>query len=97
MKISENFRFLDNPSHSTKTFLETNKFTQLIKVPTHLEGHLLDQAYLRDVDGNLRCSAEVKSKYYSDHKALTIMVKKGNYSTYFKIIYTKINYFTGRA
>ena len=73
-----NFCFLDNPSHSTKTFLEKNSFTQLIKSPTHLEGHLLDQAYLRDVDGNLRCSAEVQSKYYSDHKALAIMVNKGN-------------------
>ena len=73
-----NFCFLDNPSHSTKKFLEKSNFTQLIKGPTHLEGHLLDQAYLQDVDGNLRCSAEVQSKYYSDHKALAIMVKKGN-------------------
>ena len=72
-----NFCYLENPLHQTKTFLEKNKFSQLIKEPTHIEGHVLDQAYLRDVEGKLHCSAELHSKYYSDHKGLAIMIKKG--------------------
>ena len=73
-----NFCYLDSPSHSTKQFLEKHNFCQLMKEPTHIEGHLLDQAYLQDVGGKLKCTTEVHSKYYSDHKGLAIMVQKGN-------------------
>ena len=72
-----NFCYLDNSSIATKIYLERNNFSQLIKEPTHIEGHLLDQAYLRDIDGVLECTAELHSKYYTDHKGLAIIVKKG--------------------
>ena len=72
-----NFCYLDKSSNATKKYLKENNFSQLIKEPTHIEGHLLDQAYLRDNDGVLECTAEVHSKYYTDHKGLAIIVKKG--------------------
>ena len=40
-------------------------------------GNLLDQAYFKDDDGLLECTAEVHSKYYTDHKGLAIIVKQG--------------------
>ena len=48
----------------------------MIVQPTHIEGNLLDQAYLRDIDGKLECTSELHSKYYTDHKGLAIMIKQ---------------------
>ena len=72
-----NFCFLDNSSNSTKLYLTGEQFTQLIRQPTHIGGHLLDQAYLRDISGELRCAVELQSKYYTDHMGLAIIIKKG--------------------
>jgi hypothetical protein len=72
-----NFCYLDSSANPTKQFLEANNFSQLIREPTHLEGNLLDQAYFRKMDGHLKCSAVVHSKYYTDHKGLAITVKQG--------------------
>jgi hypothetical protein len=72
-----NFCFLDKSSNATKAYLKEENFSQLIKEPTHIEGHLLDQAYLRDIDGDLECTVGLHSKYYTDHKGLAIIVKKG--------------------
>ena len=53
----------------------------MISEPTHIEGNLLNQAYLRDLKGELECTAELHSKYYTDHKGLAIIVKKkGKYN-----------------
>ena len=72
-----NFCYLDSSFNSTKHFLEAQNFSQLITEPTHIEGNLLDQAYFKDIDGLLECTAEVHSKYYTDHKGLAITVKQG--------------------
>ena len=72
-----NFCFLENSSNLTKSYLTRNQFTQLIRQPTHIGGHLLDQAYLRDIRGMLRCVVELHSKYYTDHMGLAIMIKTG--------------------
>jgi hypothetical protein len=48
----------------------------MITEPTHIEGNVLDQAYLRDINGELECTAELHSKYYTDHKGHAIIVKK---------------------
>ena len=72
-----NFCYLDKTFNSTKHFLEKQKFSQLIKQPTHIEGHLLDQAHLRDMDGLLEITTEIQSKYYTDHKGLAMTVKQG--------------------
>ena len=72
-----NFCFLHKSSNSTKSYFKEEHFTQLIREPTHIDGHLLDQAYLRDINGELRCTVESHSKYYTDHMGLAIIVKKG--------------------
>ena len=71
-----NFCFLENSSNSTKKYLKENDFTQLIIEPTHIEGNLLDQAHIRDVRRDHKFSAELQSKYYTDHKALKVIVTK---------------------
>ena len=71
-----NFCYLTNKNNRTKQHLEANNFLQLISEPTHIEGHLLDQAYLQDKKGQLEYTAEVHSKYYTDHKGIAIMLKK---------------------
>ena len=70
-----NFCYRDEKSNPSKKYLSTQDFIQLIDEPTHIEGHLLDQAYIRDKEKKLNWTVDVQSKYFSDHKALAIMVK----------------------
>ena len=72
-----NFCCLDTPSNSTTKYLRRNKFEQLIKEPTHIAGNILDQAHLRNIRRDLRYTVKLHSKYYTDHKGLAIIVKKG--------------------
>ena len=71
-----NFCYRDEKSNPSKKFLAKQGFMQLIDEPTHVEGNLLDQAYIRDKKKMLHWTVDVQSKYYSDHKALAIMIKK---------------------
>ena len=71
-----NFCFLTSGMNQTKHFLGSKQFTQIINEPTHIEGHLLDQAYLRDCKGTLKWTVELQSKYFTDHKALAIIIKE---------------------
>ena len=71
-----NFCYLDKSSNLTKSFLEGQNYYQLIKEPTHIEGQLLDQAYLRDLNKMLKTTGESQSKYYTDHKGLAITLSK---------------------
>ena len=48
----------------------------MIDEPTHIEGHLQDQAYLKDKNDTLQCTIELQSKYYIDHKGLAININK---------------------
>ena len=66
---------IDSTSAITK-YMKERQFKQLIAVPTHIEGSLLDQAYLRDIEKELTVTAEVHGKYYTDHKSLNIILKK---------------------
>ena len=70
-----NFCFLE-ASNLTKLYFQEKNFKQIINEPTHIGGHLLDQAYLRDRSRVLKCTVEIHSKYYTDHKALAITIKK---------------------
>ena len=72
-----NFCHLDSPSNTTTTYLRKNEFEQLITEPTHIGGNILDQAHLRNIRRDLRCTVTLHSKYYTDHKGLAIIVKKG--------------------
>ena len=71
-----NFCYLENSSNSTKKYLKENDFKQIIAEPTHIEGNLLDQAHVRDVQQINKYSTEIHSKYYTDHKGLAIMIQK---------------------
>ena len=71
-----NFCFLTSANNETKQFLARKHFTQMIDEPTHIEGHLLDQAYLKDENDTLQCTIELQSKYYTDHKGLAITINK---------------------
>ena len=72
-----NFCSMATSSNQTKKFFQENEFTQLIREPTHLLGNLLDQAHIRDTKKLHVYSSNLHSKYYSDHKALAILVKIG--------------------
>ena len=70
-----NYCFMDDSSNPTRQYLQDQDFIQLIKQPTHIEGNLLDQAYVKDVNHILKYSTETHSKYFTDHKALAVMIK----------------------
>ena len=77
-----NICYLDGTDNSTGKFMKENKFKQLINKPTHIEGNILDQAHFRDTRGRIECTAEVQSKYYTDHRSLNIIAKKkGNFKS----------------
>ena len=69
-----NFCFLNDSNNPTKLYLKSKNFSQLINEPTHTEGHVLDQAYLK---GNMAASAETHWKYYTDHRGLAIILSRG--------------------
>ena len=54
--------------------MRNRNFKQLINVPTHIEGNLLDQAYIRDEEEKIHVTGDIQGKYYSDHKALNIII-----------------------
>ena len=71
-----NFCFISSGTNPTKEFLRRKEFSQIIHEPTHIEGHVLDQAYLRDCTHTLTWTVDIQSKYYTDHKGLAIIIKK---------------------
>ena len=70
-----NFCYLDNILNPTKKYLREKNFEQLIKEPTHIEGNLLDQAYIRDTENRFKVTGETQGKFYTDHKALNIVIR----------------------
>ena len=71
-----NFCFMNNKNHRVKQHLKAKNFSQLIREPTHIQGHLLDHAYLQDKEGQLRWTTEIHSKYFTDHRGIAIILKK---------------------
>ena len=69
-----NFCFKEE-STPIKSFLAAGNFKQLVNEPTHIDGHILDQAYLKDEKRRLEYSIQVDSKYYSDHRGISVLVK----------------------
>ena len=68
-----NFCYIENQTNITRKYLQNQNFLQIIKEPTHIQGHVLDQAYL---DATVRATVEIHSKYYTDHKGIAIIIKK---------------------
>ena len=65
------------PNNELKTFLENKKFRQLITQATHIEGGHLNHAYLLNT-GQFEDAPDVQliPKYYSDHDAICISLRK---------------------
>ena len=71
-----NFCFLNGFSNPTRKYFEENNFLQLDQIPTHIEGNIIDQTHVIDIEGKYEYSMELHSKYYSDHKALALSIRK---------------------
>ena len=56
--------------------LKANSFEKLVNAPTHKDGNCLDQAFVRDVQKVNKYSIQVEGKYYSDHKALSLIIER---------------------
>ena len=70
------FNDSQSSSNPNKKYLEENEFESLIDEPTHIEGNVLDQAYLQDRDKKLTVTAGLQCKYYTDHKAIALIIKQ---------------------
>ena len=71
-----NFCYQGNEGKHLRAILDKLNFTQIIEKPTHIEGHLLDHAYVRNLNGQLMFKSELHSKYYTDHKGIAVIIKK---------------------
>ena len=86
-----NFCHLSSSSNPTRRYLRKHNFEQLIQEPTHIEGNILDQAHLRDIGGHLNCTVQLHSKYFTDHKGLAIIFKKGIFIDFYFLQYIVIH------
>ena len=71
-----NFCYLNKTSNLTRHFLEDRQYSQIVKKPTHIEGSLLDQAYMRDTRNLMKIEVETQSKYYTDHKGIALTLER---------------------
>ena len=76
-----NFCYLSSSAKPLRDFFRLNNFKQLIKEPTHIDGNIIDQAYMKDCKNNLRTETFMQSKYYSDHRGIDIIVRQGGKNT----------------
>ena len=72
-----NFHYLENGANVIKEFFKEKHYEQVIEEPTHIEGNILDQAYIRKESKVLEFTVETQAKYYTDHRAITLVVKHG--------------------
>ena len=56
------------------SFMSNYKFNQLVEAATHIEGGLLDHAYLKCVGDQRVATVELCSNYYSDHDTVTVYI-----------------------
>ena len=66
-----NENFLQEPKTKFIQNMIAQNFSQLVKTPTHMEGGLLDQVYVKNAKWALE--TEVNFCYYSDHAAITVL------------------------
>ena len=55
--------------------MSKSKFNQLVEAATHIEGGLLDHAYLKCVGDQREATVELCSNYYSDHDTVTVFIQ----------------------
>ena len=68
---------IERPKNKLCTFLAEQSFKQIIKKATHIDGGHIDHAYIMN-KGNYEEDPHVETiaKYYSDHDAICITLKK---------------------
>ena len=66
------------PNNILKTSLEELGFTESIRQATHVDGGHLDHAYILNVGNFEETSIHLVPKYYSDHDALCICLRKSS-------------------
>ena len=71
-----NFHYLEERNNSTKQFFKKEKYSQLIMEPTHTEGNIIDHVYVRDERKLLTFTAKVQTKYSTDHRGISLIVKQ---------------------
>ena len=72
-----NFHYLEEGANSIKQFFLKENYSQLIMEPTHIEGNILDQAYVKDESKLLKFTVEIQTKYYTDHRGIALTVEHG--------------------
>ena len=55
-------------------FLVKSKFEQLVQTATHIEGAILDHAYIKQKEDENPAVVELFANYYSDHDTVTVLV-----------------------
>ena len=76
--IIGDFNICQLRSTTISSYLRENHFTPRISTPTHIDGNILDQAHARDTENIYNFTADLHTKYYTDHKGLAIIIKKGS-------------------
>ena len=71
-----NFNYLEERNNSAKQFFKKEKYSQLIMEPTHTEGNIIDHVYVRDERKLLTFTAKVQTKYSTDHRGISLIVKQ---------------------
>ena len=66
------------PNNILKTSLEELGFTESVRQATHMDGGHLDHAYILNVGNFEEPSIHLVPKYYSDHDALCICLRKSS-------------------
>ena len=70
-----NFCYLEK-NNKLRNYLDELGFRQLVSSATHINGGLLDQVYIRQVEGIKGAMVEQMSNYYSDHDTITVHIQQ---------------------
>ena len=87
-----NICFLKNKKNPLSSYLLSLGFSQLVKQATHIDGGLIDHVYFLQTEEKFEVHLELVAKYYSDHDATCISLKKWIHRLvlncfFFKLIY----------
>ena len=64
-----------NETNEVSKYLSKQQFKQLVTSPTHLGGHILDQAHLRQSLKKKNAEVKTFTPYYSDHDIVTVILR----------------------
>ena len=67
-----NWHWFQDSTHCMKLYFQRSGFKQLLRQPTHDQGHCLDHIYMNEASLRLDPKVEVKATYYSDHDIISV-------------------------